>query len=42
MSPDSKLMGEELSNLTIRDLQFLQVQIEISLQSVRKKKVTHS
>ncbi|TKW12422.1 hypothetical protein SEVIR_5G034800v4 [Setaria viridis] len=33
-----KLMGEELSDLTIRDLQFLQSQIEISLQSVRKKK----
>ena len=33
-------MGEELSGLTIRDLQFLQSQIEMSLQSVRKKKVT--
>jgi hypothetical protein len=37
---DSKLMGEELSGLTIRDLQFFQSQIEMSLQSVRKKKVT--
>jgi hypothetical protein len=36
---DSKLMGEELSGLAIRDLQFLQSQIEMSLQSIRKKKV---
>ncbi|XP_039851328.1 MADS-box transcription factor 25-like [Panicum virgatum] len=35
-----KLMGEELSGLTIRDLQFFQSQIEMSLQSVTKKKVT--
>ncbi|PUZ57175.1 hypothetical protein GQ55_5G407600 [Panicum hallii var. hallii] len=33
-----KLMGEELSGLAIRDLQFLQSQIEMSLQSIRKKK----
>ncbi|CAL4957137.1 unnamed protein product [Urochloa decumbens] len=33
-----QLMGEELSGLTIRDLQFLQSQIEMSLQSIRKKK----
>lgn len=33
-----KLMGEELSGLTIRDLQFFQSQIEMSLQSVTKKK----
>ena len=39
---DSKLMGEELSGLTIRDLQFLQSQIEMSLQSTRKKKVITS
>jgi MADS-box transcription factor len=31
-------MGEELSGLAIRDLQFLQSQIEMSLQSIRKKK----
>ncbi|KAF8661884.1 hypothetical protein HU200_056845 [Digitaria exilis] len=31
-------MGEELSGLTIRDLQFLQSQVEMSLQSIRKKK----
>ncbi|KAJ1283381.1 hypothetical protein BS78_03G124400 [Paspalum vaginatum] len=33
-----KLMGEELSGLTIRDLQFLQSQVEMSLQSIRKTK----
>ncbi|CAL4976769.1 unnamed protein product [Urochloa decumbens] len=33
-----QLMGKELSGLTIRDLQFLQSQIEMSLQSIRKKK----
>ncbi|TVU22713.1 hypothetical protein EJB05_32430 [Eragrostis curvula] len=32
------LLGEELSGLTARDLQFLQSQVEMSLQSIRKKK----
>ncbi|WVZ71536.1 hypothetical protein U9M48_020111 [Paspalum notatum var. saurae] len=33
-----QLMGEELSGLTVRDLQFLQSQVEMSLQSIRKRK----
>ncbi|KAL6627731.1 hypothetical protein ACP70R_031457 [Stipagrostis hirtigluma subsp. patula] len=33
-----QLLGEELSGLTVRDLQFFQSQVEMSLQSVRKKK----
>jgi hypothetical protein len=32
------LLGHELSGLTVRDLQFLQSQVEMSLQSIRKKK----
>ncbi|KAK3163407.1 hypothetical protein QOZ80_1AG0003260 [Eleusine coracana subsp. coracana] len=32
------LLGEELSSLTVRDLQFLQSQVEMSLQSIKKKK----
>nr|ASZ79959.1 MADS25 [Bambusa multiplex] len=33
-----QLLGEELSSLNIRDLQFLQSQVEMSLHSVRKRK----
>ncbi|XP_062183863.1 MADS-box transcription factor 25-like [Phragmites australis] len=33
-----QLLGEELSGLAVRDLQFLQSQVEMSLQSVRNKK----
>ncbi|KAL6849995.1 hypothetical protein ACP4OV_020622 [Aristida adscensionis] len=35
---NGRLLGEELSGLTPRDLQFLQSQVEMSLQSVRKQK----
>ncbi|KAL6849994.1 hypothetical protein ACP4OV_020621 [Aristida adscensionis] len=33
-----QLLGEELSGLTVREMQFLQSQLEMGLQSVRKEK----
>jgi hypothetical protein len=39
---DRHLLGHELSGLTVGDLQFLQSQVEMSLQSIRKEKVTLS
>jgi hypothetical protein len=41
LSIDRHLLGEELSGLAVRDLQFLQSQVEMSLQSIRKTKVTY-
>lgn len=35
-------MGEELSNLTVKQLQGLESQMEISLRGVRMKKVSET
>lgn len=35
---DRQLLGEEISNFTVRDLQLLQNQVEMSLHSIRNKK----
>ena len=38
-TPNRELLGEELSGLGLENLQVLQSQLEMSLRSVRKKKV---